>query len=274
MTLSADPRIAYTLEDLLLLMARLRHPENGCPWDLKQNFRSIVPSTIEEAYEVAEAIESDDYAHLKEELGDLLFQIVFYSQLANEQSLFDFAAVVDTLTAKLLRRHPHVFPDGSLASEADTRAKQSDDVKLAWEAIKQTERDNKGMKGLLDDVPLGLPALSRAAKLQKRAANVGFDWDNPVQVLEKVEEELSELRSALKQNDHSAQTEEFGDLLFSLVNLSRHLKLDAEAALRAANRKFVDRFAYIEERMSEQGLKPSAEQRDVMEVYWEQSKRR
>lgn len=237
----------YTIDDLLYLMARLRDPETGCPWDIKQDYASIAPSTIEEAYEVVDAIEKQDFVHLKEELGDLLFQVIFYTQLGREENRFEFSGVVSDLVAKLVRRHPHVFPDGRLQSRIENRELLPADVKVRWEAIKQQERAQKGSGGILDDVPLNLPALTRATKLQKRAAGVGFDWDDIQGPIAKVREELAEVEEALAEKDMAAVTEELGDLLFAVVNISRYLQLDAEAALRAANRKFERRFQYMEQ---------------------------
>lgn len=271
---NADPAGRHDLANLLYLMSRLRDPDTGCPWDVKQSFRSIVPSTIEEAYEVAAAIESDDFPHLQEELGDLLFQVIFYSQLAKEQNLFDFHGVVDGLTAKLIRRHPHVFPDGTLESQTNTQSARTQEVKVAWEALKQLERQRRGAGGLLEDVPLGLPALTRAAKLQKRAAHVGFDWREAAEVIAKVEEELSELKEAVITGAEDQQLEELGDLLFSLVNLARHLRMDAETALRNANAKFTDRFTYIEEQFRQSNQQLGPDRVDLMEVYWQQAKTR
>lgn len=237
----------YTIDDLLYLMARLRDPETGCPWDIKQDYASIAPSTIEEAYEVVEAIEKADFVHLKEELGDLLFQVIFYSQLGKEENRFEFAGVVSDLVAKLVRRHPHVFPDGTLLSRIENRELLPMDVKARWEVIKKEERAQQGKAGILDDVPLNLPALTRATKLQKRAASVGFDWDDVQGPIAKVREELAEVEEALAEKDIAAVTEELGDLLFAVVNVSRYLKLDAEAALRAANQKFEQRFHFMEQ---------------------------
>lgn len=261
---------SYTIDDLLYLMARLRDPESGCPWDIKQDYASVAPSTLEEAYEVVDAIEKQDFVHLKEELGDLLFQVIFYSQLGREEQRFDFAQVVSDLVAKLIRRHPHVFPDGSLQSRVDNRHTLPVDVKARWEAIKQQERAEKGTSGVLADVPLNLPALSRAAKLQKRAAAVGFDWEDIHGPIAKVREELIEVEDALAQQNMAAVVEELGDLLFSVVNISRYLKIDPEAALRAANRKFEQRFHYIEAN-SETPLAETSMER--MNALWEAAKR-
>jgi ATP diphosphatase len=241
----------YTLADLLNLMARLRDPQHGCPWDIKQTYASIVPHTLEEAYEVADAIERGDLEHLQGELGDLLFQVVYYSQLAREDGRFEFASVVDGITRKLIRRHPHVFPTGDLYACLDTPRLSEEQVKQRWEEIKAEERAEAAAApeqlSLLDDVPATLPALSRAAKLQKRAAGVGFDWPAALPVLDKVREELDEVLEAMASGDQAAISDELGDLLFSVVNLARHLKVDPENALRGANRKFERRFRFIEQ---------------------------
>lgn len=242
--------MTYTLDDLLNLMARLRDPTHGCPWDLKQDYASIVAHTLEEAYEVADTIERGDFAHLQGELGDLLFQVVYYSQLAREEGRFEFAGVVDAITRKLIRRHPHVFPAGDLYAPVDTPSLSEAEVKQRWEEIKAAERAEKSVPeqlSLLDDVPTALPALSRSAKLQKRAAQVGFDWPDALPVLDKVREELDEVLQAMADGDPQALEDEVGDLLFAAVNLARHLKLDPENALRGANRKFERRFRFIEQ---------------------------
>jgi len=244
----------YTIEDLKVLMARLREPTTGCPWDIQQTFQTIVPSTLEEAYEVAEAIEREDYTHLREELGDLLFQVIFYGQLGSEQQGFSFDDVVSDLTAKLLRRHPHVFPDGTLESRVErVGSHDTAAIKQQWEMTKQVERSAKGQGKILADVPINLPALSRAQKLQKRASGVGFDWDNLNDVVAKAEEELAELKEAIASQEREPIKEELGDLLFSVVNIARHCKTDAESLLRAGNRKFERRFGYIEARLGEKG---------------------
>lgn len=236
----------YTIDDLLYLMARLRDPQSGCPWDITQDYASIAPSTLEEAYEVVDAIEKQDFVHLKEELGDLLFQVIFYSQIGKEEDRFEFTDVVSGLVAKLIRRHPHVFPDGTLHSRVENRHTLPGDVKARWEVIKQQERAEKGAQGILADVPLNLPALSRAAKLQKRAASVGFDWDDVYGPIAKVREELMEVEAELDSGDESALEEELGDLLFAVVNIARYQKIDPEQALRRANQKFEQRFHFIE----------------------------
>ena len=246
--------MSYQLEDLRYLMARLRDPQHGCPWDLQQSFASIVPHTLEEAYEVADAIATADYPQLADELGDLLFQVVYYAQLAEEAGYFDWAAIVDGITRKLVRRHPHVFPDGKLHTPPGTLAPlAADQVKARWEQIKAEERAARAGAGeqlsLLNDIPQALPALSRAQKLQKRAAQSGFDWPDSRGVLAKLQEELAEVEAAVAAADRAGQREEVGDLLFSVVNLARHLGVDAEEALRAGNNKFERRFRYIEQQV-------------------------
>jgi ATP diphosphatase len=241
----------YSLEDLLHLMARLRDPQYGCPWDIKQTYASIIPYTLEEAYEVADAIDRGDFEHLQGELGDLLFQVVYYSQLAREEGRFEFDAVVDGITRKLIRRHPHVFPTGDLYAPLDLPKLSEEQVKQRWDEIKAQERAEKAavpeQLSLLDDVPVALPAMARAAKLQKRAGHVGFDWPEALPVLDKVREELDEVLEAMAGNDRAALADEVGDLLFSVVNLARHLKVDPENALRGANGKFERRFRFIEQ---------------------------
>lgn len=259
----------YSIDDLLYLMARLRDPESGCPWDIKQDYASIAPSTLEEAYEVVDAIEKQDFVHLKEELGDLLFQVIFYSQLGKEEHRFEFAGVVSDLVAKLIRRHPHVFPDGTLHSRIDSRDTLPGDVKARWETIKQQEREAKGAQGLLADVPLNLPALSRAAKLQKRAASVGFDWDDVYGPIAKVREELLEVEAELDSGDRNALEEELGDLLFAAVNIARYMKIDPEQALRRTNQKFEQRFGFIEDNVSQPLDKTSIEE---MNRLWDLAK--
>lgn len=260
----------YTIDDLLYLMARLRDPATGCPWDIAQDYASVAPSTLEEAYEVVDAIEKQDFVHLKEELGDLLFQVIFYSQLGKEAARFEFAGVVSDLVAKLVRRHPHVFPDGTLHSRVENRMTLPADVKARWEAIKQQERNEKGAQGLLADVPLNLPALSRAAKLQKRAASVGFDWDDVQGPIAKVREELVEVEAELQSGDAAALEDELGDLLFAVVNIARYQKIDPEQALRRANQKFERRFHFIETNVC-QPLKETSI--DEMNRLWEKAKR-
>ncbi|MBK1723465.1 nucleoside triphosphate pyrophosphohydrolase [Thiocystis violacea] len=253
-----------SIDDLLGIMARLRDPDGGCPWDLKQTFRSILPYTLEEAYEVAEAIEQDDMPGLRDELGDLLLQVVFHARMAEEQGIFDFSAVVRSICDKMMRRHPHVF--------GDTELGDADAVHARWERIKAAERAEKGdqaPKGVLSGVAQALPALVRAEKLQRRAARVAFDWDEIAGVFEKVREELEECRETLA--DHADPTErvhEVGDLLFSCVNLARHMGVDAEQALRAANHRFERRFGQVETALRAQGREPGPDQREEMEIQW------
>ena len=268
--------MTYTLEDLLHLMARLRDPQYGCPWDLKQNYASIVPHTLEEAYEVADTIERGDFEHLQGELGDLLFQVVYYSQLAREEGRFEFDGVVDSITRKLIRRHPHVFPTGELYAPVDTPSLDEAQVKSRWEEIKAEERAEKSQPeqlSLLDDVPAALPALSRAAKLQKRAATVGFDWPAALPVLDKVREELDEVLQAMADGDADALEDEIGDLLFAAVNLARHLKHDPEHALRRANRKFERRFRFIEQALRDSGRPIEDCNLDELDALWGEAKR-
>ncbi len=250
---------------LLAIMSRLRDPQSGCPWDLEQDFASIAPYTIEETYEVADAIEREDWAELQGELGDLLFQSVFHAQLASERGLFSFDDVANTMSDKMVARHPHVFG-------AESREKSAGQQTVDWERIKAAERAGKAQRGVLDGVALGLPALLRATKLQKRAARVGFDWPDDAQVLDKLAEELAELKEArntLTQNDIQ---EEFGDLLFVMANLARHWGIDAEAALRGANAKFTRRFAHIEARLAEQGRCPAQSDLNEMDALWNEAR--
>jgi ATP diphosphatase len=261
-----DPSLG-DIAELLAIMRRLRDPLRGCPWDLEQNFSSIAPYTIEEAYEVASAIEAADYAALKDELGDLLLQVVFHAQMANEQGLFAFAGVVRGICDKMIRRHPHVFASGAATTPSA--------VTLAWDEIKRRERANKPTKpdSLLDDVPSALPALMRAVKLQNRAAQVGFDWPSAVTVTEKIAEESRELAEAAASGDTAHVMEEFGDLLFAMANLARHLKLDPEDALRAANAKFVRRFKAIEAGLAAKGRTLEEASLEEMEALWQDAKR-
>lgn len=267
----------YSLDDLLHLMARLRDPQYGCPWDLKQSYASIVPYTIEEAYEVADAIERSDFEHLPGELGDLLFQVVYYSQLAHEEGRFEFAQVVDGITRKLIRRHPHVFVDGDLYGKPDAARLEEAAVKQRWEELKAEERAEKAavpeQLSLLDDVPNALPALSRAVKLQKRAAQVGFDWPEALPVVDKVREELGEVLEAMSENDPQAIAEEIGDLLFVVTNLARHLKVDPETALRSANGKFERRFRFIEQTLRTAGQPIENCSLEQLDALWGEAKK-
>jgi len=260
----------YTLNDLLALMRRLRNPKSGCPWDIKQNYETIAPCTIEEAYEVVDAIDRKDFSHLKEELGDLLFQVVFYAQLGDEDGYFDFNDIVDALTTKLIRRHPHVFPNGNLNDEVVAQALSDEQIKTSWETIKQTERINKGKHKILADVPVGLPALTRGEKLQKRASKHGFDWENAQDVMLKMHEELHELELEMKKDPSSeAAVEELGDMFFTCMNLARHLGVSSESIVRKANAKFESRFNFVE---ANAGCPVDNLTAEKMNVLWEKSK--
>jgi MazG family protein len=264
----------HTLEDLLCVMARLRDAVDGCPWDVAQSFATIAPYTIEEAYEVADAIAREDLDELKDELGDLLLQVVYHAQMASEQRRFDFGDVVDAITRKMIRRHPHVFADPSLRDEF-----VNTDL---WRRIKAEERAERGMRGevsRLDDVPVALPALTRAVKLQKRAAEAGFDWPSLAPVLAKAEEEIAELKAAIDTNRNNAGqppaqqvAEEFGDLLFVMANIARHLGIDPEASLRDANTKFMRRFKSIETALAAEGRKPEDSTLEEMDRLWDEAK--
>ena len=268
----------HTLDDLLTLMAVLRDREQGCPWDIQQDWDSIVPHTLEEAYEVADAIERRAFDELPGELGDLLFQVVYYAQFGAEEQRFDFHDIVDTLTAKMLRRHPHVFPDGTLASRRPPGV-SADEVKTQqvnsrWEALKADERAKRATQppSVLDDVPRTLPALSRAAKLSKRAARVGFDWSNAEGVLAKIREELEEVEEALAAGDRQHAQEEVGDLLFAVTNLARTLGADPEQCLRRTNAKFERRFRFVERALAESERPVNEASLDEMESHWQAAK--
>ena len=249
---------------LLEIMRRLRDPRTGCPWDIEQDFATIAPYTIEEAYEVADAIEREAWDELKGELGDLLFQSVFHAQMASERGYFTFDEVADTMSDKMVARHPHVFGD-------ESRDKSAEQQTLDWETIKAAERASRAERGVLDGVAMGLPALMRAVKLQKRAARVGFDWPSTDEVIDKIVEEAQELREAADP-DHRA--EEFGDLLFVMANLARHLDIDPEAALRGANAKFTRRFSSIEAALAADGRRPEDSDLAEMDALWDAAKRR
>ena len=251
---------------VLDVMARLRDAQRGCPWDIAQSFATIAPYTIEEAYEVADAIARNDIAGLKEELGDLLFQVVFHARMAQEQGAFDFADVAQALADKMIARHPHVFGDG----EERTAEEQTQ----AWETLKAEERARKSpTASLLDDVAMALPALMRAEKLTKRAARINFDWPSADEVLAKLDEELSELAEARVAGDQEALTEEMGDILFVIANLARKLGVDPEEALRRANAKFTSRFQHIENRLREDG-RTGPQPLEELEALWVEAKRR
>ena len=256
------------INKLLEIMARLRDPKDGCPWDVEQDFASIAPYTIEEAYEVADAIERQDMRALKEELGDLLLQVVYHAQMAHEAGAFDFDAVACGIGDKMVRRHPHVFGTVTVdTAEAQTQA---------WEAHKAEERSEKAAGddvSTLDGVPLALPALLRAEKLQKRAARVGFDWEDLRPVFDKIEEELGELESEVSHQGSSARLhEELGDLLFAVVNLARRLKIDPETALRYANSKFETRFKHVEAQLADRGKTPPQSTLAEMDALWDLAK--
>jgi ATP diphosphatase len=261
---------------LIEIMAALRDPVAGCPWDVEQTFASIAPFTIEEAYEVADAVDRGSTEDLREELGDLLLQVVFHARMAEEAGMFDFGGVVEAITAKLVRRHPHVF--------GAANARSSVAVKALWGRIKaeeqRTKSESRAKRGLpreappsaLEGVPLALPALSRAMKLQEKAGKVGFDWNDVHMVLAKVGEEIAEVEAEMAAGSAQSLSGEVGDLLFAVVNLARHLKVDAEAALRGANAKFVRRFAHIENRLAERGRTPESASLDEMESLWVEAK--
>jgi MazG family protein len=257
-----------SIDRLLEVMARLRDPENGCPWDVQQSFATIAPYTIEEAYEVAAAIEDGDLGELKDELGDLLLQVVFHARMAEEAGAFAFEDVAAAISDKMIRRHPHVFGGES--------AETAEDVKLSWEEIKAAERAEKAENtesSALDGVSKGLPALLRAAKLQKRAARVGFDWPESSQVFLKIDEELAELKEEIENGaEHDRIEDELGDLFFVLVNLARHLKVDPETALRRCNGKFERRFRALERDLTETGRSLQEASLDEMEAGWQAAK--
>jgi MazG family protein len=249
---------------LLAIMAQLRDPNGGCEWDLQQTFATIAPYTIEEAYEVADAIERGDMSDLRDELGDLLLQVVFHSRMAQEAGLFDFGQVAESINDKMIRRHPHVFADHSYGSVA----KQTE----GWEAIKAAERSAKARGGVLDDVSAGLPALSRAVKLTKRAARVGFDWPSTAEVFEKLQEEIAELEAEVAAGDTAKAREELGDILFVCANLARKLDIEPEDALRATNAKFSRRFGYIEAELAKIGKTPDQSDLAEMDALWNQAR--
>lgn len=276
----------YTLDDLLSLMAVLRDPQYGCPWDSRQDYASLVPHTLEEAYEVADVIEraAADASVLDElpaELGDLLFQGVFYAQIASEQQRFDFHDVIHVLTEKMLRRHPHVFPDGTLTSRREgvaTREVDEGSLNAQWESLKQQESADAPASqaagiSVLDGVPLGLPALTRAARLSKKAARSGFDWPDTTGVLAKIREELGEVEEALAEGDTAHAREEVGDLLFAVVNLARSLKADPEQVLRATNARFESRFRHVEAAIAGQGRTLDEASLAEMDAHWDEAKR-
>jgi MazG family protein len=265
MTRPAPPETLRPIDRLLAIMARLRDPADGCPWDQEQTFATIAPYTVEEAYEVADAIERNDLADLKEELGDLLLQVVFHARMAEEQGAFGFEDVARAINDKMVRRHPHVFAEqtyGSLAEQKD-----------GWETLKAAERAKKGRTAsLLDDVPVSLPALTRAVKLSRRAAAVGFVWPDISHVIDKLDEEFAELKAEIAAGDLEKARQEMGDVLFVVANLARTLEVDPEDALRFTNAKFVRRFQYIEQVLAERGKTPDQSDLAEMDVLWDEAK--
>ena len=267
MTDTRDPihEMPDGLDRLVEVMRRLRDPETGCPWDIEQDFATIAPYTIEEAYEVSDAIERRDWQDLEGELGDLLLQVIYHGQMGTEAGHFDLTSITRRITDKMVDRHPHVFG-------AESRDKSAEQQTRDWEAAKAAERAASGRDGVLDDVALGLPALLRAVKLQKRAARVGFDWPDAGAVLDKISEETAELVAARDAGSQEEIEEEFGDLLFVMANLARHLKIDPEAALRGANAKFLRRFKAIEAALAEDGRRPQDSDLAEMDALWDRAK--
>lgn len=276
--------MSYSIDDLKTLMARLREPDTGCPWDTKQTFASIVPHTIEEAYEVADAIEQGDYPHVKDELGDLLFQVIFYARMGQEEGHFDFDGIVDNLVRKLVRRHPHVFPEGTLESRIDPDNRPTEAwIKESWERIKAEERAQKpapdadALVSRLDGIARTLPAMARAEKLQRRAARHGFDWPDIGPVFDKLHEEIDELKEAWQAaedgtGERDAVEDELGDLLFVCVNLARFMKVNPEQALKRTNRKFEMRFRAIEEILAAEGRDMDEESLEALDAIWQRVK--
>jgi nucleoside triphosphate diphosphatase len=260
------------IQRLIDIMAALRAPRTGCGWDLAQTFATIAPYTIEEAYEVADAIARDDLVDLREELGDLLLQVAFHARIAEEKGAFNFGGVVEAITQKMIRRHPHVF--------GEVRGLPSGEVEAQWARIKAQEKAAKAAgsgdeaSGLLDDIPLGLPGLSRAVKLQNKASSVGFDWNDIRLVLEKIREEISEIEAALDGGGRDALEDEIGDLLFAAANLARHASVDPESAARRANAKFERRFRFIEQELARQGVAPGEASLAKMDALWDEAKAR
>jgi nucleoside triphosphate diphosphatase len=270
------------IEQLLEITAMLRDSEFGCPWDLEQSISSLAAYTLEEVYEVVDAIEQNDMVELEDELGDLLFQVVFYGQIAAEQGMFSFDDVASAISRKLIRRHPHVFPEGKLENFGRKSELSADQVVVNWEAIKQVERDEKLAKGgavkadslasVLADVPRALPGLERARKLQKRAASHGFDWKEVQPVIAKLKEEIAELEQALEQQEPQRINDEMGDILFTAVNLSRHVRVEPEMALRSANTRFENRFHWIESKLLERDTELKKCSLAELDELWNQAK--
>ena len=271
------------VDRLIAIMTMLRDKQHGCPWDLEQTIKSLLPYTLEEAYEVADAIENNDLVELEDELGDLLFQVIFYAQIAKEQGAFDFQDIATAITDKLVRRHPHVFPDGDVEQFGISQEIDAEQVVVNWEAIKEIEREEKRKKGgkqvvqgaesILDDVPRALPAMERARKLQKRAAQVGFDWVELAPVLEKLKEEVAEFEEALASGDLERMSDELGDVLFATINLARHSKIEPEVALRSTNRRFERRFKWIEAALYKQDKVFKDAKLEELDALWGQAKK-
>jgi ATP diphosphatase len=270
------------IDRLIAIMTMLRDKQHGCPWDLEQTIKSLLPYTLEEVYEVADAIENNDLVELEDELGDLLFQVIFYAQIAKEQGAFDFQDIATAISDKLVRRHPHVFPAGDIEQFGIPQDISAQQVVVNWEAIKEIEREEKRKKGgsaaveknesILDDVPRALPAMERARKLQKRAAQVGFDWAEIAPVLNKLKEEVTEFEEALASGDHERMSDELGDVLFATINLARHSKIEPEVALRSTNRRFELRFKWIEVALSKQGKVFKDANLEELDALWDQAK--
>ena len=271
------------IDRLIAIMTMLRDKQHGCPWDLEQTIKSLLPHTIEEVYEVADAIENNDLVELEDELGDLLFQVIFYAQIAKEQGAFDFQDIATAITDKLIRRHPHVFPDGDVEQFGISQEIDAQQVVVNWEAIKEIEREEKrkkdrkqavqGVESILDDVPRALPAMERARKLQKRAAQVGFDWAEVAPVLEKLKEEVAEFEEALDSGDLERMSDELGDVLFATINLARHSRIEPEVALRSTNRRFETRFKWIEAALYKQGKVFKDAKLEELDALWGQAKK-
>jgi len=271
------------IDRLIAIMTMLRDKQHGCPWDLEQTIKSLLPYTLEEVYEVADAIENNDLVELEDELGDLLFQVIFYAQIAKEQGAFDFQDIATAITDKLIRRHPHVFPGGDVEQFGISQEIDAQQVVVNWEAIKEIEREEKRKKGgkqavqgvesILDDVPRALPAMERARKLQKRAAQVGFDWAEVAPVLEKLKEEVVEFEEALASGDLERMSDELGDVLFATINLARHSKIEPEVALRSTNRRFETRFKWIEAALYKQGTVFKDAKLEELDALWGQAKK-
>ena len=271
------------IDRLIAIMTMLRDKQHGCPWDLEQTIKSLLPYTLEEVYEVADAIENNDLVELEDELGDLLFQVIFYAQIAKEQGAFDFQDIATAITDKLVRRHPHVFPDGDVEKFGIQQDISAQQVVVNWEAIKELEREEKSKKGgkqvaqevesILDDLPRALPAMERARKLQKRAAQVGFDWAEIAPVLEKLKEEVAEFEEALASGDLERMSGELGDVLFATINLARHSKIEPEVALRSTNQRFETRFKWIEAALSQQDKVFKDANLEELDALWDQAKK-